>query len=64
LKAQFTVLIVGSIGNASASLLNERLADAVAANCGGVVCAASDLSVIRATAPDILTVVPGIRPRA
>ncbi|WP_327116575.1 orotidine 5'-phosphate decarboxylase [Nocardia sp. NBC_01730] len=37
-------------------------AAAVAADCGGVVCAASDLSVIRKAAPDILTVVPGIRP--
>ncbi|MFI6956490.1 orotidine 5'-phosphate decarboxylase / HUMPS family protein [Nocardia sp. NPDC050408] len=42
-------------------LRNERLADAVAAECG-VVCAASDLSVIRKAAPDVLTVVPGIRP--
>ncbi|WP_280334279.1 orotidine 5'-phosphate decarboxylase / HUMPS family protein [Nocardia wallacei] len=28
----------------------------------GFVCAATDLPVIRAAAPDILTVVPGIRP--
>ncbi|MBC7299456.1 orotidine-5'-phosphate decarboxylase [Nocardia salmonicida] len=56
------VTVLTSAPDASPELLNERLAAAVAANCGGVVCAASDLSVIRATAPEILTVVPGIRP--
>jgi orotidine-5'-phosphate decarboxylase len=48
--------------NASPELLNERLAPALAAGCGGIVCAAADLSVIKAVAPDIVTVVPGIRP--
>jgi orotidine-5'-phosphate decarboxylase len=54
--------ILTSDRNASADALKERLDAAVAAGCGGVVCAASDLSVIRAAEPSIITVVPGIRP--
>ncbi|MEU6191015.1 orotidine-5'-phosphate decarboxylase [Nocardia sp. NPDC004573] len=56
------VTVLTSAPDASPALLQERLSDAVAANCGGVVCAATDLSTIRSAAPDILTVVPGIRP--
>jgi orotidine-5'-phosphate decarboxylase len=56
------VTILTSDRNASADALKERLDAAVAAGCGGVVCAASDLSVIRAAEPSIITVVPGIRP--
>lgn len=56
------VTVLTSAPDASAALLEERLADAVVTECGGVVCAATDLPVIRAEAPDILTVVPGIRP--
>ncbi|MEV0296989.1 orotidine-5'-phosphate decarboxylase [Nocardia sp. NPDC050710] len=56
------VTVLTSAPDATPALLNERLADAVTANCGGIVCAATDLPVIRNTAPDILTVVPGIRP--
>lgn len=54
--------VLTSEPNASPELLNERLAAAVAAGCGGVICAAPDLSVIKGTAPNIVTVVPGIRP--
>jgi orotidine-5'-phosphate decarboxylase len=56
------VTILTSDRSASADLLKERLEAAVAAGCGGVVCAATDLSVIRAAEPSITTVVPGIRP--
>jgi orotidine-5'-phosphate decarboxylase len=56
------VTVLTSAPDASPALLNERLSDAVAAHCGGVVCAATDLPIIRKAAPDILTVVPGIRP--
>ncbi|WP_280426402.1 orotidine-5'-phosphate decarboxylase [Nocardia carnea] len=55
------VTVLTSAPDASPALLEERLADAVAAQCGGVVCAATDLRVIRNAAPDIVTVVPGIR---
>ena len=42
--------------------LESRVGFAVEAGCGGVVCAASDLGAVRALGPDLLTVVPGIRP--
>jgi orotidine-5'-phosphate decarboxylase len=42
--------------------LDARLAVAVGAGAGGLVCAASDLAVARAQAPGLITVVPGIRP--
>lgn len=56
------VTVLTSQTDATPALLKERLAAAVAGGCGGVVCAATDLSVIKAAAPDIVTVVPGIRP--
>ncbi|MFC8046793.1 orotidine-5'-phosphate decarboxylase [Nocardia sp. NPDC057353] len=56
------VTVLTSDPNASEEALRWRVEAAVAANCGGIVCAATDLSVIRAVAPTILTVVPGIRP--
>ena len=42
--------------------LAERVAVAQEAGCGGLVCAASDLVAVRALAPDLRTIVPGIRP--
>lgn len=42
--------------------LEARVADAVAAGCGGVVCAAADLGEVRRQAPGLVRVVPGIRP--
>jgi orotidine-5'-phosphate decarboxylase len=56
------VTVLTSDPHASPELLRERLDAAVAAGCQGIVCAASDLAVIRPTAPRITTVVPGIRP--
>jgi len=56
------VTVLTSEPSASPDLLNERVAVAVAAGCPGVVCAATDLPVIKGAAPDIITVVPGIRP--
>lgn len=56
------VTVLTSEPNASPELLNERLAAAVAAGCGGVICAASDLPVIKGAAPNIVAIVPGIRP--
>ncbi|MCE2531335.1 MAG: orotidine 5'-phosphate decarboxylase, partial [Acidimicrobiia bacterium] len=44
-------------------LLAQRARGAAAAGCGGVVCATADLEAIRAAAPELLRVVPGIRPR-
>jgi orotidine-5'-phosphate decarboxylase len=56
------VTVLTSDPIASQELLNERLSAALAGGCGGVICAAPDLPVIRASAPTIITVVPGIRP--
>jgi orotidine-5'-phosphate decarboxylase len=55
------VTVLTSEPSAAPELLNERLAVAVAAGCGGVVCAAIDLPVIKRAAPGIVTLVPGIR---
>jgi orotidine-5'-phosphate decarboxylase len=56
------VTVLTSEPSASPELLNEHLAMALAAGCGGVVCAATDLPVIKSAAPKIMAVVPGIRP--
>jgi len=56
------VTVLTSEGEAPPDLVAERAAMAAAAGCGGVVCAASDLAVVRAVAPGLRTVVPGIRP--
>ena len=42
--------------------LAQRVGIVLEANCGGLVCAASDLATVRSLAPDVITVVPGIRP--
>ncbi len=47
---------------ADPSALEQRIAFALEAGCPGVVCAASDLPTIVDRAPELLTVVPGIRP--
>lgn len=56
------VTVLTSEPDAPAQLLDQRVAAAVAARCGGVVCAATDLAVVRAAGPGLRTVVPGIRP--
>lgn len=56
------ITVLTSDRTASADVLKERLEAAIEGGCGGVVCAASDLSVIKAAVPSITTVVPGIRP--
>jgi len=42
--------------------LEQRVGFVLDAGCGGLVCSASDLSTVRAIAPNVVTVVPGIRP--
>lgn len=46
----------------NSSALMERVGIVLDAECSGLVCAASDLGDVRALAPRIVTVVPGIRP--
>jgi orotidine-5'-phosphate decarboxylase len=42
--------------------LEQRVGIVLDAQCGGLVCSASDLATVRALAPTVVTVVPGIRP--
>ena len=42
--------------------LEQRVGVVLEAGCGGLVCAASDLAIVRSLAPEVVTVVPGIRP--
>ena len=57
------VTVLTSDLEAPGSLLQERLGYAGGADCGGVVCAGSDLAEVSLMAPELLTVVPGIRPQ-
>ena len=56
------VTVLTSEPDAPRALLEQRLTSAVAADCGGVICAADDLVEVARVAPELLTVVPGIRP--
>lgn len=56
------VTVLTSECRADPGVLRQRTELAAAAGCGGVVCAAADLPVVRDVAPDLLAVVPGIRP--
>jgi orotidine-5'-phosphate decarboxylase len=56
------VTVLTTDAHAPGELLAERAALAADAGCGGIVCAASDLGITRRVAPDLLKVVPGIRP--
>jgi orotidine-5'-phosphate decarboxylase len=47
---------------ATGDVLGERVDAALAAGCAGVVCAASDLGVVRQRGSTLLAAVPGIRP--
>lgn len=56
------VTVLTSDADAPVEVLRERAALAVAAGCRGVVCAASDVAVIRSVDPALVCVTPGIRP--
>lgn len=56
------VTVLTSDSGAPPHILPRRVALAVEAGCGGIVCAASDLRDARQIAPRLLKVVPGIRP--
>ena len=55
------VTVLTSDPEAGAEILAARSCLAAVTGCLGVVCAAADLSVVRARVPGLLTVVPGIR---
>jgi orotidine-5'-phosphate decarboxylase len=54
--------VLTSDPDAAPEVLTARAAAAAEAGCGGRVCAAADLAVVRRAAPGLLSVVPGIRP--
>lgn len=56
------VTILTSEADAPAEVLVARVHAALAAGCGGVVCAASDVATVKRLGPDLTAVVPGIRP--
>ena len=56
------VTVLTSDTEATSEVLVARAALAQSAGCGGLVCAAPDLEVLTAAVPDMLRVVPGIRP--
>lgn len=56
------VTILTSDGGAPPHVLGKRVAAALDARCGGLVCAADDVREATQLAPNLITVVPGIRP--
>jgi orotidine-5'-phosphate decarboxylase len=56
------VTVLTSDAEAPPSVLADRARLAAEAGCGGLVCAASDLGITGQVAPDLVKVVPGIRP--
>jgi orotidine-5'-phosphate decarboxylase len=61
--AALAITILTSDGDAPPHILGKRVAFAAQARCRGVVCAASDVREAKQLAPNLLAVVPGIRPR-
>ena len=56
------VTVLTSDGDAPPHILPKRVATAVEAGCGGIVCAGTDVREARQYAPRLTVVVPGIRP--
>ena len=56
------VTVLTSEETAPDAVLTNRMKHALEAGCGGIVCAATDLSHAKQVAPRLTTVVPGIRP--
>jgi orotidine-5'-phosphate decarboxylase len=56
------VTILTSDGGAPPHVLGNRVSAALDAHCGGLVCAAGDVREAKQLAPNLITVVPGIRP--
>lgn len=60
--SSLAVTVLTSVVAVGPDVLEERVAAAREAGCAGVVCAAADLGLVRRAAPNLLAVVPGIRP--
>jgi orotidine-5'-phosphate decarboxylase len=59
--AVLAVTVLTSEADAPAEVVSARVRVARQAGCGGVVCAGSDLGVVKSVAPEMLTAVPGVR---
>ncbi|TMK89523.1 MAG: orotidine-5'-phosphate decarboxylase [Actinobacteria bacterium] len=57
------VTVLTSDDGAPPHVMPQRVEFAVEAGCGGIVCAAGDVAMAKELAPDLLAVVPGIRPK-
>ncbi len=55
------VTVLTSESDRSRGVLQERVALARDAGCGGVICSAADIEAVKETAPELALVVPGIR---
>lgn len=62
LPVPLAVTILTSEADAPREVLAARVDLAVAAGCGGVVCSTTDVAVVKQIAPQLVAVVPGIRP--
>jgi orotidine-5'-phosphate decarboxylase len=56
------VTVLTSEADAPHELLMARVRMGIEGGCGGVVCAATDVAAVKAESPDLVAVVPGIRP--
>lgn len=56
------VTVLTSDGPASAALVPDRVRTALAAGCGGIVCAAGEARPARQVGPELTILTPGIRP--
>ena len=61
LPCALAVTILTSDGGAPAHVFPQRVATAVEAGCGGIVCAVSDVAEARRIGPELTIVTPGIR---
>ncbi|MGH9078003.1 MAG: orotidine 5'-phosphate decarboxylase / HUMPS family protein, partial [Acidimicrobiales bacterium] len=60
--AALAVTVLTSDSGAPPHIVGTRVAAALEARCAGVVCAAGDVAEVKQLAPNLLAVVPGIRP--
>ena len=56
------VTILTSDAVAPRDVMTERVEAALKAGCGGVVCAASDVALVKEIGPELFAVTPGVRP--
>jgi len=57
----FALAVTVLTSDTDVSAFDERLDSAVAAGCGGVVCSAEEIRMVKSRAPQLATMVPGIR---